>query len=115
MSDEVDYTPGAGIPGIPGRLGVLLEEERICSVREGHECSGEDCCLVAAVRAQLEWRPIETAPKDGIRILAWDGEDGPLVVWWEQNRWWTDYAWHADKDPAYPTHWRPIGPGPEGK
>ena len=66
------------------------------------------------------WRPIETAPKDGTRILAWpcdisrDRVGAAFVCWgaegWELNPgpsavhgidWWQD-----------PTHWQPLPEGP---
>jgi len=81
--------------------------------------------------AVSEWEPIETAPKDGTRILAWSAEhgqretfmakyqegspgysiwqrgDGPLNVGWE----WSEpisgcsFKWK-------PTHWQPLPSAP---
>lgn len=59
----------------------------------------------------MEWQPIETAPKDGTRILAWDGRSIHVAYWgWDNpaNR----LAWlgghcridHIDQ----PTHWMPL-------
>lgn len=74
-----------------------------------------------------EWRPIETAPKDGAWVLlcggsivyGWDGRDKPPVVagqWTNKlNGRETDGHWQfAWYDCGYygkyesPTHWRPM-------
>lgn len=92
-------------------------------VRDTHE----------AVRAALEaadaaaWQPIETAPKDATKILAfglWAGQiNGPDEVPTVQIALWSDgrsdypgFAWNVVGTDAYaawikPTHWRPL-PGP---
>lgn len=36
-----------------------------------------------------EWRPIETAPKDGRRFIAWDGHEVWMAKWFEDE--WMDY------------------------
>lgn len=58
------------------------------------------------------WRPINTAPKDGTRILLWwDGDLAP-VAWWEAGEW-----QYAMSDVPFsdvfvrryqPTHWAPA-------
>lgn len=63
----------------------------------------------------MQWRPIETAPKDGTQIIAyWDGSDGKCkgmacLSW--------DTTYHHWKDPLFwrvcfprrpPTHWMPL-------
>lgn len=60
----------------------------------------------------MEWQPVETAPKDGTRILASDPEwnAGVVVV----ARWW-DGAFHVGDlpgDEIYPRHWMPLPPPP---
>jgi hypothetical protein len=66
------------------------------------------------------WQPIETAPRDGTRIL----------VWWRGRRSQTmvrisrctqphgsPYVWVTDgtgRDTLEPTHWMPLPPPPEG-
>lgn len=74
-----------------------------------------------------EWRPIETAPKDGIGILAsWSercaqcGPDatGRAVVRWKDNGWYMGYSRNAQAAlfPAHtPTHWMPLPPSPTPK
>ncbi len=63
--------------------------------------------LEAAERAA--WQPIETAPKDGSRILL--RAMSQHVGWWEdENDWW---ATGLDSYVRNPTHWRPL-PAPPG-
>lgn len=66
----------------------------------------------------MSWQPIDTAPRDGDCILAWDGETIAIVHWDDtgymqrfvvthdaDDRIWKDYT---------PTHWQPLPPPPEG-
>lgn len=69
--------------------------------------------------AELEWQPIETAPKDGTDVLLYCGPpDDPLlgVGYWtggedEQPGW---YLWPTAAPFAapWPTHWAPLPPFP---
>jgi hypothetical protein len=52
------------------------------------------------------WQPIETAPKDGTEILAWDG-DQHIVAWFDG-----DWRFSDDRQ-CFPTHWQPL-PAPPG-
>lgn len=55
------------------------------------------------------WRPIESAPKDGRRVLAFAGAR-PFIAWYESGRivgWWDDNDLMRD-----PTHWRPLPDSP---
>ena len=68
------------------------------------------------------WQPIETAPRDGTRILAWDGDC--IIVHWSDcsgvsaltpkmgwaTRYDDDFMCY---DEEYPTHWMPLPPPPE--
>jgi hypothetical protein len=64
------------------------------------------------------WRPIETAPKDGTRILVWreavvPGAPYCDVTAWPKNwtgLWPTAYMHYADGHE--PTHWQPLPPLP---
>lgn len=74
-----------------------------------------------------KWQLIETAPKDGSRILCWaPGWEPTFLMWKENNRFdpprqyfgdcveYDDYAL-AEQDGG-PTHWMPIPDPPnEGK
>lgn len=68
----------------------------------------------------MTWHPIETAPTDGTRILAWpcshvDGEVVASVEW--KNGW----GWFVSPTDAYEfepldqrlTHWQPLPEPPE--
>lgn len=60
--------------------------------------------LTAAIGGRGEWLPIETAPKDGTKILGDIPSDyGVEVVWYERGRW-TCYR----GDGIRPTQWTPI-------
>ena len=83
--------------------------------------------ILAALRTagfviEQGWQPIETAPMDGTRILAWithrvsdNGKkvDIPTVVsWWGHDA----DCWVEDGyDTVHPTHWRPLPTPPEGQ
>ena len=84
-------------------------------------------------REMSEWQPIETAPKDGTRILVSFGTMGVWLVSWDTPEWWgshddgsgiwcTDDNKHGpyalrgynDDGPRAPTHWMPL-PAPPTK
>lgn len=55
------------------------------------------------------WQPIETAPRDGTKFLAWDGDE-LLIVWWcDGGRWISDnlQQYHPGEY-ENPTHWQPL-------
>lgn len=56
------------------------------------------------------WQPIETAPKDGTEILAWQKGEGAFVVFWYSRlfNWkWTTHDLGGDEN-LYPSHWMPL-------
>lgn len=64
--------------------------------------------IIAALRAQ-EWQPIETAPRDGMKVLLWPGYlmgGDPMTGWWARLA----RKWVAAGEPfdSQPTHWRPL-------
>jgi hypothetical protein len=61
---------------------------------------------VAELERGLEWRPIESAPRDGTRVIMWGaGWDGPQTHTWQT-------AERAEQELAHwhdpPTHWMPL-------
>ena len=87
----------------------------------------------ACIREMAEWRPIETAPRDGTAIVGYgvvSGEMGAFVTHWRpygvgsiaHERWRNGEGpegafWH--REPVHnwtsrwePTHWLPLPPSP---
>lgn len=64
-----------------------------------------------------EWKPIETAPKDGSIVLTWNGSIGTMQ--WIEGEGYALWIWaddilsDVDPDPEQPTHW--MLPPPEPK
>ena len=55
-----------------------------------------DTLLKFAKRIEPQWQPIETAPKDGTRIMLWEAySDVPFVGWWINGRWTVSHE-HVD-------------------
>ena len=80
-------------------------------------CNGKDHYRKdarAAVTAYIAeagdgWRDIETAPKDGTKILLWPGYlmgGDPMTGWWARLA----RKWVSAGEPfeVAPTHWRPL-------
>lgn len=60
------------------------------------------------------WQPIETAPRDGTRFIAWRKySTRPLIA-----RYWKDFGWFEDEDGLHLynlTHWQPLPAPPAQK
>ncbi len=66
----------------------------------------------AAAAAAPQWQPIETAPKDGRRVLvAVEGVDRVVVAFWNGSAWSTVDA--NDWSGRSVTHWMPLPQPPE--
>ena len=77
---------------------------------------------LSALEAALPvWRPIETAPKDGTKILLGKiagHPDHPTALWWATSGFWSDKwgNWNDGIEPAglaSPTHWQPLPEPPK--
>jgi hypothetical protein len=68
----------------------------------------------------MTWQPIETAPRDGTRILVWpawgattQGSRAEIVLWTERPRGGFRWEmWSGHKIPCDPTHWMPLPASP---
>lgn len=58
-----------------------------------------------------EWRPIETAPKDGSNVLVFDIDVGWVVAYWLNDGW----LLVGGKFGAYPKCWLPLPAPPAGE
>ena len=87
-------------------------------LREDRDCLTADEILAleagaAALRA-LEWRPIESAPKDGTSILAFDSISGFMrVVARHGNKWALQGASNRDYPKNYFTHYLDLPAPPK--
>lgn len=63
-----------------------------------------------------DWMPIETAPRDGTRVVLWGASESVLAYWYGDSLGWQlvhTGAWAEDADVGIdPTHWRPLPEGP---
>lgn len=70
---------------------------------------------VAALRAAAEWRPIESAPRDGAAFLATDCRTNSHRVVWFDDEASPPFIWHVDDasdgfnhHAGFFTHWMPL-------
>lgn len=94
---------------------------------------GSNSTQLNLARTMTDWRPIETAPKDGKTIIAGGYDDGDweqVVIWWDSNchtcttcghvkdvsRWKINLTLGDFYDHIQLTHWMslPEPPGKEG-
>lgn len=67
-----------------------------------------------ATASMTEWQPIETAPKDGTRVLLWNGQEMFVAHWWNPSRscpaWFFFFGSTSENDGTVPnaTHWMPL-------
>lgn len=74
-----------------------------------------------------DWQPMATAPKDGTRILVWDGHYRMEVADWGERSVWSDrqigkgMQWcvgecdgeYNSRNEIEPTHWMPLPEPPK--
>ena len=72
-------------------------------------------CYMLGVAAASQWRPIETAPKDGTVILAFRalpcGPEMSSVAWKHSEHAFGNSGWHYPEWNG-PTHWMPLPSAP---
>ena len=99
-----------GISGAAVSKGKLWPSKSTQNIRKLCEMENEIESLrseIAALKAENEWQPIETAPKDEAVFLAWRKHaTHPLMVRYEPS-----YDWFANYDGEHVydlTHWMPL-------
>lgn len=92
---------------------------RAAAATEGAKADTEIAALKARILELTEWRPMETAPRDGTKILLFRTLDRLVIVgfWHDGHDEWIDGEYIAPI--AYPDFWLPISelpslPGSEG-
>jgi hypothetical protein len=79
----------------------------------------------------MDWQPIETAPKDGTRVLVWaskwageiagvinEAQGSCRIAYYTNGQsdysgdWWNDDVGDAYSTWCQPTHWMPLPPPP---
>ncbi len=62
-----------------------------------------------------EWLPIETAPKDGTKVLLHCDKFVPIVCEWHGGSWRNIWGEFESTWPSKwkPTHWMPLPPSPQ--
>jgi len=78
-----------------------------------------------AVQPQDGWRDIESAPKDGTKVLTIKDQYDPGLAWYEDGEWWTyhmvearkfsNQQRYAHKGCYEPTHWQPLPAAPSNE
>ena len=64
-------------------------------------------------RAKYEWQPIETAPKDGTPILAYNETGVMYTVWYEGGMWCFSSTKTIGRLGFNPTRWMPLPEAPQ--
>lgn len=76
-----------------------------------HPWLGGDACdllkEVERLRQLTTPQPIETAPKDGTRFIAYQKYRDVCGCWWMETEGWCGWQNDADSEPE-PTHWLPL-------
>ncbi len=85
-----------------------MTPDRINQIAAGSPASPEEARELAGM---CQWRPIETAPRDGIRILIYCGCTGVEIGAYSvvgKEQWLSE-----DNCTRYPSHWLPLPAAPE--
>jgi hypothetical protein len=59
-----------------------------------------------------EWRTIDSAPKDGTRVLV-DTVLGVFIAWWDDDYWEDAVRTFNGGPPLKPLHWMPLPEPPQ--
>lgn len=82
------------------------------SERSAHKSAALLTEAAACIRELVEWRPIETAPRDRTEIIGLCGRKDVRLIWYfapsSRTMGWCDQNGKFVK----PTHWLPLPPAP---
>lgn len=87
-------------------------------IEAANEVMAHAAAAIRALMAEREWRPIESAPRDGTEILCWPGLRKPetaVTGAWLDTRGgpcWVDLGVGHHNGYWRPTHWLPLPKGP---
>jgi hypothetical protein len=75
-----------------------------------------EAAIAAAMPHLVGWRPIDTAPKDGTKVLLWwpHWSEIPMVGECRYQKWRANDAIEDSSTTIGPTHWQPLPPPPAG-
>jgi hypothetical protein len=85
-----------------------MTPNRIQSIAAGSPATAEEARELASMS---QWRPMETAPRDGTRILIYRGCTGVEIGAYSvvgREQWLSE-----DNCTRYPSHWLPLPAAPE--
>jgi Protein of unknown function (DUF551) len=106
--------PGSGRkPSGTRPVQIRLTEPEIAKARtigEGSITAG----VRRALHERMEWKPIETGPKDGSEVLVY-GRGNYTVAYWDRGEWRDvgEIGWAGMYgDGNQPTHWMPLPKAP---
>lgn len=76
-----------------------------------------DTALSAQVQDVAGWQPIETAPKDGSKFIAWHPHGYVDFFHWQkhENTGWRDSFIQVYREGSGPAHWMPLPASPASK
>lgn len=72
--------------------------------------------LIERIRAALTsggWQSIDSAPKDGTKVLCWTPEQSVCLYWCKHRGGW--FEWADNEFCMFPTHWMPLPEPPTSK
>lgn len=101
------------------RMAAMVHLRTLLAMPTAHAQAARDF-LSAAPAEQIasvqQWQPIESAPKDGTEVWAFNGEQGRMH--WIEGEGYALWAWadellsDVDPFPSQPTHFMPLPPNP---
>lgn len=92
------------------RLGQIAYMADKVSVQDTEEAINR---VLDELRSGIAWQPIDTAPKDGTRVLLFSRDSGQFVGRYGNGVWIVASFHDSVACASWVTHWKPLGPNPE--